>query len=709
MDKLKKIFISLVLICSALLSLGQVNTSQDTMREFEIIKGPSMRAIKIDSGTILQTIAGGAIIQQGTTIFHGDSITMNQQTHLVEAFGNIHINQADTIQTYGDYLRYQGDEKLAFLKGHVRLLGKKGNLHTEELDYNLGTGIANYYKGGRVVSGKDIITSREGTYFADTRDVIFKKSVVLNGTKNHVRADSLLYNMENGNTTFISQSYIKNKDAEIETTRGQYDMKTGNAIFTARTIIRDSTGRIFAADHIAMEGKTKNAQMEGNAIIIDTTNSFVIIGNEVFLNQENNSFLATRKPLLIVIDKEKHDSTYIAADIIFSGISTVLDQQLLLQKDTSVHVHPVLTGQDSILMKMDTTLTPEGIKNIPDTTNLINTQDSLYMPNLVRSDTLLLNADSLHKFMDSANVRMPVDSFAVPPSDTSEISPERQDSVHKAVDKPPLIRSDSLRIQTDSLTLFEDSSKVIMPSDTIPAISEDTLKVPMLPGDSLSKDSLPSLPADTLAIRDSTVLGDSSLLASKDSTAKDSIRYFIAYHNVRIYNDSLQSVADSLFFSTADSVFRLFRDPVLWSGETQVSGDTMYLFTEEKKPKRLFVFDRSFIVSKTKEGFYNQMSGKTINAYFKDGKFDYMRLKGSQAESIYFLQNDDSAYIGMDRATADAIDFFFEKDELNKVKFINEVNGEMYPMRQIPADKTRLKGFEWLDSRRPKSKWELFE
>jgi hypothetical protein len=164
-----------------------------------------------------------------------------------------------------------------------------------------------------------------------------------------------------------------------------------------------------------------------------------------------------------------------------------------------------------------------------------------------------------------------------------------------------------------------------------------------------------------------------------------------------------------MFFSTKDSVFRLYYDPVLWSGQTQITGDTIFLFTKNKQPERLYAFDRGLIVNKTKEGFYNQMSGKTINGYFKDGKIDYMRIKGTQAESIYYMQDEDSAYIGMNRATGDVIDLYFKKEEINKVLFVNEIKGNMYPMGQIPEAQRQLKTFIWLDAKRPKNKLELFE
>ena len=93
----------------------------DSVKEFEILRGPSMRAIKLDSITTLQTIAGGAIVKQGTTIFHSDSLVINPITHIIEAFGNIEINQADTVHTYSQYLKYLGVEKIAYLKKNVKL------------------------------------------------------------------------------------------------------------------------------------------------------------------------------------------------------------------------------------------------------------------------------------------------------------------------------------------------------------------------------------------------------------------------------------------------------------------------------------------------------------------------------------------------------------------------------------------------------------
>lgn len=590
--------------------------TSDTFKEFEIMRAPSMRSVKLNDQTTLQTLAGGAIIKQGGTIFHSDSAVINPTTHIIEAFGNIHINQGDTIHTYSQYLKYLGVEKIAYLKKNVKLTDGKGTLTTQDLDYNMETGIGNFYTGGRVVEGKSVITSKEGTYYSDTRDVYFKKNVEVKDDKNYIRTDSLLYNMESKVSSFITKTYIKNNQVEINTTQGSYDLKTGNAFFTERTSVKDSTGRIYTANYMALDDFSGNAQMEGNAVIIDTANNFTLFANQIFLNKKNNSFLATRKPVLMI--KQKNDSTYIAGDTIFSGIKTKIEfEKSQLQKDS------------------------------------------------VRKNTNVQQDKKVSEFVKDS---LPKEIF----------HPSKSDS---------LSNLDSLK----SSTIKVDSIKTELPKTNPPPLVKPTGK-PQTGGKYSGQSEV-----------------NKEIPKEEWTAAGDTIRYFIAFHHVKIYNDSLQSTSDSMYFSTMDSVIRLYYDPIIWSGNTQITGDTVFLFTKNQQPERLYAFEKGMIVNQTKEGFFNQMAGKTINGYFIDGKINLLTVKGSQAESIYYLQEEDQSYIGMNRASGDVINLFFENDDLKKVNFLNEINGVLFPMWQIPAELKNLKNFRWLDDKRPKNKYELFE
>lgn len=651
------------------------NTAKrDTVKEFEIIRGPSMRSINIDSTTTLQTIAGGAIVKQGTTIFNADSIAINPTTHIAEAFGNVHINQADSIQTYAQYLKYVGTEKTAYLQKDVKLVDKKATLFTQVLDYNLGTGIGNYHNGGKVINGKTTITSNDGTYYADTKDIYFKNNVVVNEPKNHVTTDSLLYNMQTQNYNLSGNTYIKSKEAEIYTTQGSYDFKADNALFTSRTTVKDTSGRIYIANNMAMDNKSGNAQMEGNALVKDSAGGYIVLANQIFLNKKSNSFLATRKPVLII--KQKSDSIYVAADTIFSGYSTaVKNEEFILKKDSVAY--------DSLHKQIitDTTLKADSSHRNPQLKKYSERDSANHLAHVIDSLNANKNNERIEKIQKAKENPVPGDSLKtiVPHKDSLKI--------------------DSLESNRNNQLLQKtgNAKDIHPPSDTVNIIPAKS--------DSTSIDSLkPNITTGNIRSFDSLKVNH------KDSVNKsDSSRYFLAFHHVRIFSDSLQSVCDSLFFSAKDSVFRLYYDPVIWSGHSQITGDTIFLYTKNKKPERLYAFDKGIIVNKTTQGFYNQISGKTINGYFINGAIDYMRVRGSQAESIYYAQDKDSAYLGMNRATGDVIDLYFKKDDLEKVLFVNDIHGKFYPMKDIPQDQKYLKDFIWLNDKRPKNKLELFE
>ncbi|RYZ24412.1 MAG: OstA family protein [Chitinophagaceae bacterium] len=193
-----------------------------------------------------------------------------------------------------------------------------------------------------------------------------------------------------------------------------------------------------------------------------------------------------------------------------------------------------------------------------------------------------------------------------------------------------------------------------------------------------------------------------------DPARDSSNRYFEAYRNVRIYSDSLQAVGDSMFYSFRDSVFRLFQNPVVWNKKNQVTGDTIYLFTRNKKADRIRVFNNSFVASEVQPGIYNQIKSTRLDGYFREGTIDSLRCKGF-AETVYFLQDNDSAFTGINQTSADLMDVFFMKGELQRVVYRSNVEGTVWPIRQKRPEEMLLSGFGWYDKRRPKSKYDLFQ
>src|SRR4029078_6505533 len=172
-------------------------------------------------------------------------------------------------------------------------------------------------------------------------------------------------------------------------------------------------------------------------------------------------------------------------------------------------------------------------------------------------------------------------------------------------------------------------------------------------------------------------------------------RYFQGYHHVIIFSDSLQAVCDSLFYSFQDSVFRMFKAPVLWSKESQITGDTILLYTKNKKADHIKVFENSFLVNKVDPEIFNQVKSTRMDGFFKEGSIDSVRARGF-AQCIYFIQDEDSAYTGINESKSDIIDIYFSSDssatkhELQKVVFRSDVTGTIWPMKQKDPKAMRL-------------------
>ena len=157
--------------------------SNDTIRKIEIIQANDLRQITLGDGQVIETLAGNAIVKQGNTILSGDSIVLNKLLGIAEVFGHVHINDADTVNTYSDYLKYMGNEQVAYLKKSVKLTDGKATLTTNDLIYDLRTGIATYQNGGKVKNQNTTLTSESAIYYSDTKDVFFKNNVHLKDPK----------------------------------------------------------------------------------------------------------------------------------------------------------------------------------------------------------------------------------------------------------------------------------------------------------------------------------------------------------------------------------------------------------------------------------------------------------------------------------------------------------------------------------------------
>src|SRR5881392_4120632 len=107
----KIVFLSswLVLIGSFHQVLAQstvTSPATDTVKTVDIKNADRLSFKKIDSTNELLMAAGHVFFQDNKTLFYSDSAVHNKKLNIIEAFGNIHINDADSIHTRSQYLIY---------------------------------------------------------------------------------------------------------------------------------------------------------------------------------------------------------------------------------------------------------------------------------------------------------------------------------------------------------------------------------------------------------------------------------------------------------------------------------------------------------------------------------------------------------------------------------------------------------------------------
>lgn len=605
----------------------------DSLTEIQILGSDRFTILKVDDSTTLQILAGRVRLKQGKSLFNCDSCVLNNGIKIFEAWGNVHITDVDTVNITSSHLRYLIDKRLAYLDGGVKLTDGKGTLTTPDLEYDMKTEIGIYKNGGRVVNKKTVLTSQEGWYYANLKDIYFKKNVIMKDPAYDINTDSLLYNTQSQTTRFIAQTIIKDTSGRIiETTDGFYNMATGKAEFGKRPVIRDTKSKVyFTGDRMAFNDSLQTSQAEGNVLIIDSAQGTTILAGVVWQDKKNDRMLATNKPLMII--KQDNDSIYITADTLFSArLSDLYARKDSMEKDTVKGVQVINLSKNKGADKRDSMMALH-----PPATGIDSVQTGKEIVSLPAKATI----DSVKK-----------DSVAVIP------------------------------VVATPIALLKDSSKKVNPLVIIKPV----------------------------AVKDSgAVKTDSLSIAGKDPNKKDSTdRYFEAYRNVRIFSDSMQAVSDSMFYSFKDSVFRLFQHPILWSKGSQITGDTVLLFTKNKKADRVKVFENSFLVNEADPGVYNQVRSIRMDGYFKDGSLDSVRAAG-YAECIYFIQDEDSAYTGINESKCDVMDIYFIAKELDKIVFRSGVTGTIWPMKDKSPSEMRLEKFQWLDSRRPKTKYELFD
>ena len=206
--------------------------------------------------------------------------------------------------------------------------------------------------------------------------------------------------------------------------------------------------------------------------------------------------------------------------------------------------------------------------------------------------------------------------------------------------------------------------------------------------------------------QDSLFLHADTLEAALDTTGQH--RILNAYHKVKFYKSDLQGSCDSLTYSYADSTARFFKDPVLWSGDNQLTAEHMTMQQGNGEIQKINLINDAFIVSREDTLRYNQIKGKNMTGYFKESKLYRIEVEGN-GQTIYYAKNKKEERIGVNRADSSDLLIFVKENQVESITLIESPNATLYPLNELSYSSLILKGFKWLEEKRPGSKDEIFK
>ena len=180
-----------------------------------------------------------------------------------------------------------------------------------------------------------------------------------------------------------------------------------------------------------------------------------------------------------------------------------------------------------------------------------------------------------------------------------------------------------------------------------------------------------------------------------------------AYDNVRIFRQDMQSVCDSVHYNGRDSIATLCGDPVCWNEENQISADTIKIYLKNGTVDYVHGITNAIAIKQEGEEFFDQLAGKEMYAYVRDGEVSMVEVQGN-AETVFYPREDDGSYVGVNRTQSSFVTLYLENQQIHHILFTTTTTGVMIPMDQATSDDKFLITFFWAEQERPRRPEDIF-
>jgi lipopolysaccharide export system protein LptA len=261
----------------------------------------------------IQVLKGNVRFRHDNALLYCDSAYFYKNANSLDAFSNVKIVQGDTLFVFGDYLYYDGNQKLARLRHNVRMENRKTTLTTDSMNYDRNTNLAYYFTGGKIADSENTLTSIWGQYSTTTNDALFKNKVKLVNKNFTMDSDTLKYNTTTKIANIVGPTHVNYKDeTDIYSNLGWYNTANEQMMLLNRSNVIHKDGKTLTGDTIFYDKAKNFGEAFINVILNDTVQKSTLHGDYVYYNEDTDTGLATDSAMLI--DWSTKDTLWMHAD-----------------------------------------------------------------------------------------------------------------------------------------------------------------------------------------------------------------------------------------------------------------------------------------------------------------------------------------------------------------------------------------------------------
>ncbi len=273
-------------------------------------------------------LVGDVVFRRDSMYMYCDSAFLYRQKNTFKAYGNVKMEQGDTLFLYGDFLDYNGDTNLARVRNNVRLEDRTSVLETDSLDFDRNINLGYYFSGGTLYDEQSTLDSYWGQYNVNTKNAVFTDEVVLQNPQFVLESDTLHYNTNTNIATIVGPTHINSGANHIYSELGYYNTNTRQATLLNRSVVSNDD-KDLTADSLYYDAGLGYSEAFGDILYADTINRNMLRGGYGYFNELVDSAFVTDRAQ--VMDFSQGDTLYMHADTIWAVSKNIETDSLYRQ------------------------------------------------------------------------------------------------------------------------------------------------------------------------------------------------------------------------------------------------------------------------------------------------------------------------------------------------------------------------------------------